>query len=174
MALAELQKALALLYTDVGARAELSADPQGFAKRWGLSAEEGAALGSEVLGSAEVFARSLERKRWDEAARSMPLAGKILGADFPRLFQEYASMIPLGPMRNPALDALQFHRWLRAPGRVCLTPGDRDALRYEAAWLTMQHTKQRLLVLLLWVPGSANRSRATVLWWRWRGKLYYR
>jgi hypothetical protein len=171
MGLAELQRSLARLYTDAAARAELRADPRRFARQCGLSADEGAALEREVLGDAEIFARSLRRKRMDEAARSMPLAGKVLGPDFACLFQKYASATPLGPMRNPALDALDFHRWLLAPGRVNLSPGDRDALRYEAAWLTMLHTNRSFLVLFLQRPGAEKASRSLVVWWRWRGKL---
>jgi hypothetical protein len=76
---------------------------------------------------AEAVARSLRQKRMSEAARSMPLAGQVLGS--------------------------------------------RDALGYEAGWLTMQHTARRFLVRWLVVPGSGTASRSLAVWWRWRGKL---
>jgi hypothetical protein len=171
MALAAVQTALARLCTEAAARAELRADPEAFARRWGLSSEESESLAREVLGEAEAFARSLRRKRMDEAARSMPLARQVLGLSFEPFFARFAAATPLGSTRNPALDALDFHHWLLTSGVTALALDDRHALRYEAAWLTMQHTARRFLALWLLVPNSGSPSRTFAIWWRWRGKL---
>ena len=171
MALATAQAALARLCTDAAARAELRADPEAFSRRWGLSVEESAALARDVLGEAEAFAKTLRRKRLDEATRSMPLAGQVLGPSFAPLFHKYAAATPLGPARNPALDALDFHHWLLAAGDTELSISDIHALRYEAGWLTMQHTKRKFLALWLLIPDSGMPCRSLAVWWRWRGKL---
>ena len=171
MALAAVQTALARLCTEAAARAELRADPEAFARRWGLSVEESESLARDVLGEAEAFALSLRRKRFDEAARSMPLARQVLGPYFAPLFHQYAAATPLGSARNPALDALDFYHWLLTSGAATLALYDRHALRYGAGWLTMQHTPRRLLVLWLLVPNSGTPSRSFAIWWRWRGKL---
>ena len=173
MALAAVQTALARLYTEPEARAALRADPAAFARQWGLSIEESETLAREVLDDAEAFARSLRHKRHDEAAHAMPLARQVLGAGFAAQFHRYAAAHPLGANRNPALDALDFHQWLLTPSGGPLTKRDRHALRYEAAWLTMQHTPRRVHALYLFVPGSGRPRRSLVVWWRWRGRLYH-
>ncbi len=173
MALAAVQTALARLCTEAAARAELRADPEAFARRWSLSVEESESLARDVLGEAEAFAQSLRRKRFEEAARSMPLARQVLGSNFETLFQSYAAATPQGPARNPALDALNFHHWLLTSGDAAPALDERHALRYEVGWLTMQHTPRRFLALWLLVPNSGTPSRTLAIWWRWRGKLYH-
>ena len=166
-----MQAALARLCTDATARAELRDNPVAFMARWGLSTEEREALAREVLDEAEAVAQSLRQKRLSEAARSMPLAVQVLGPRFPSLFHEYAEATPLGRARNPALDALAFHQRLLASRDEALSLCDRDALGYEAGWLTMQYTGRPFLIRWLRVPRSGAASRSLAVWWRWRGKL---
>ena len=169
--LAHLQAALARLYTDAAVREELRCSPEAFAARFGLEESEVAGLVREVLGEVEDFARALHRKRFHEAMRALPRTREILGVRLAALFDEYAAATPLGAARNPALDALAFVQWLLAAHRAGLSAADGDALRYECAWLTMQHTSRRALVRWLLVPGAAGGSRVCAVWWRWRGRL---
>jgi len=169
--LAHLQAALARLYTDAAARAELRHAPGEFAARHGLDEKEVAEIAREVLGEVDDFAQALKRKRFSEAARSMPLARELLGGRFDSLFDEFAALTPTRSARNPALDALAFERWLLAGNRAALPSAESDTLRYELAWLTMQHTNRRILVRWLLPPRSTGGSRAPVVWWRWRGRL---
>lgn len=164
-----MQAAIARLATDAAAREALRADPAAFATRCGLDAEESRWLAGEMSGELEDFARSLRQKRLHEALRSMPLAEELLGERCAALFREYADATPLGPARNPALDALDFHHWLLT--RATLTTPQRDAIQYEAAWITMQHTPRRFLVRFLLVPEAGSASRSVVIWWRRRGKI---
>jgi len=170
MALAALQSALARLYTDAAERAALRADSAAFGARFGLSKEDSATLARDVLGAAEDFAGTLYGKRFHEAARSLPLAGEVLGPRFAPAFADYA-VATAGLARSPAQDALAFHDWLTANQAAELSSVDRDALRYEQGWLLMQHTARRCLLRWLLVPGCEGGSRKLVAWWRWRGRL---
>jgi hypothetical protein len=169
--LAQLQAALARLYTDAGAREELRRAPEEFAARHRLSKEETSDIMREMLGEVDAFARALQRKRFGEAARAMPIAQEILGVRIAALFEDFAALTPLGAARNPALDALAFEQWLLDKNRTLLPAAENDALRYELAWLMMQHTKRRALVRWIVVPRSKRASRVLVVWWRWRGCL---
>ena len=171
--LAHLQAALARLYTDAAAREELRRAPEEFAARHRLNKEETSDIVRELLGEVDAFARALQRKRFGEAARSMPIAREILGIKMGALFKDFAALTPLGAARNPALDALAFEQWLLEKNRALLSAAENDALRYELACLMMQHTKRRALVRWLVVPHSERASRVLVLWWRWRGCLRY-
>jgi hypothetical protein len=173
MGLAELQGALAHLYTDAAARDQLRADRAAFALRHGLSAEEAQALAQDVLDDAQYFAASLFRKRRDETARAMPLAVETLGPRFHGVFQQFAATHPLGAMRNPALDALAFLEWLPAR-EFKLSGNERAALRYTRHWLAMQHSARRFLIRVLHVRGHRRYTLSIAVWWRWRGRLHHR
>lgn len=134
------------------------------------AAGAGGALAGEVLGAAEDFARSLTRKRFEETARSLPQTRAVLGSRFAPWFAEYATATPLAAGHFPALDALNFHAWLRNRKDAGLSSIERDALRYEQGWLTMQNSQRRFLLRWLAVPGEGA-TRVFVGWWRWRGKL---
>jgi hypothetical protein len=170
MGLAEVQAALARLYTSAEAREALSTDPRHFEKEHGLSHEETRQLAGSVLKEADDFARALGRKRFSEAMKAMPNLEK-LEFRIDSLFARYAAATPLGSQRNPALDALCFTRWLLRTADVELSSSDRDAVRYQEARILMQHTGRWLLVRWLLVPDRENASRSVAIWWRWRGRL---
>lgn len=171
MGLAEFQAALARLYTDADARAELRDDQRGFGERYRLSNEETEQLAGSVLNDADDFAGALARKRFSEAAKSMRGVETIVGGRMQEVFARYAAMTSLGIQRNPALDALAFIRWLLDEESGPTSLSDRDGLRYEEARILMQQTGRRFLVRWLFVPNRGNPSRALVIWWRWRGRL---
>lgn len=166
MGLAQLQSALAQLYTQAAAREELQKDPGAFATRHQLTIGEAGELASRVLGDAEDFANALFRKRRDEAAKSIDLVVEKL-PKFAGWFAKYAESNPLGAQRNPALDARDFLRWLRTR----MTNWDLlDRIRYFEARITMMETNRRFLAKWLWSPEDEREQ--LVVWWRWRGKLY--
>jgi len=174
MGLAELQSALARLYTVAEDRALLLSNPADFAARHGLSKAETQMLLGELLPEVQRLAGSLLRKRIQEATRAMPLAKEILGPRFDPALRRFAELHPLGPMRNPALDALDFHRWLLSRKGAELSAGERGGLRYSEGWLSMQNTRRRFLVRVL--PPGAMGVGATrlAIWWRWGGRVRHR
>jgi len=173
MGLAEIQAALAQLYTSADARAELRKDQQCFAERHRLSEEEARQLAGSVLDEADAFATALARKRFSEARKSMHGVEKLLGAKMGELFAQYAAVTPLGIQRNPAFDALAFIRWLLELEVASHSLSDRDALRYEEARILMQHTGRRVLLRWLLVPGNESASRTLAVWWRWGGRMHH-
>ena len=171
MGLAEIQAALAQLYTNAGARAEMRNDHRQFAERHGLSTDEAQQLAESILDEADSFARSLERKRFSEAAKAMPSVRTMLGARMGELFAHYAAATPLGTQRNPALDGLSFIRWLLHFDDTELSRRDKEALRYEESRILMQQSRRLLLVRWVRPPGRASSLRSIAIWWRWRGRL---
>jgi hypothetical protein len=167
MGLAEVQHALARLYTEADARSGLREDREAFAQRFQLSAAEADSLAENVLEEAESFARSLARKRFDEAMRAATLLREILGERLGELFAGYAAVTPLGASRNPALDTLGFIRWLLKRSLFCLS--DFDGLRHEEARLEMLHCQRRFAIRWLQIPGRSTASRCLVVWWRSAG-----
>lgn len=113
MPLAELQTALAHLYTREDARASLETNPAAFAERFGLGPsdrERLAAIGQTRL---HAYADSLDRKRASEAARLLPLSARALGGAFRQNALRYARRFPLAdrPSRY-RVDAVAFARHL--------------------------------------------------------------
>lgn len=114
MPLAELQRALAHLYTRENARERFRADPVGFARTFALQPAELAQLASIGETRLHAYVDSLDRKRANEAARLLPLWARALGTQFRAEFFRYARRVPLG--RGPHRyrdDARRFARYLR-------------------------------------------------------------
>lgn len=171
MGLAEMQSALARLYTSVGAREELRSDCARFAEQHRLSNAEAETLAGSVLDDAEEFASALARKRFAEAIKAIPTVEAILGAKLHELFSAYARVTPLGSQRNPALDALEFIRWILREQRRPFSLCNLDSLRYEEARILMRESNRRLLMRWLHLPGRESTSRQLIVWWRWGGRL---
>jgi hypothetical protein len=170
MGLAQLQRALARLYTEADIRAELKRDRAAFAQRFQLSADETESLAGNVLSEAESFARSLYQKRFGEAMRAAPVLSELLGPPLDELFALYATVTPLGAARNPALDTLGFIRWLLDGKGNRLGLSVIDGLRHEEGRLEMIHSHRRFAIRWVRVSGRASASRSLVIWWRGAGK----
>lgn len=172
MGLAEIQSALAWLYTDAAARAQLLADQQAFGARFGLSHEETKAMAENVQVEVEKFACSLLRKRFNETTRALPQARRILGQKLFGIFERYACETGPATTRDPTRDGLAFDQWLLTNTLIPQTALEKNALRYEIAWLTMQHGTRRFLILWLPLPDRSP-FRSLVMWFRWKHRLHY-
>jgi hypothetical protein len=134
MALAEVQRALARLYTDADTRERFLADAAAAGAALGLSAQETAQLAELPAQQLRFFAASLRRKRLGEVAKLLPLTHQALGAQFARLFWRYAdSYLPGGTKKHPQ-DAIAFAAFI-ADAAPLDPPWAGDLARYEAAWL---------------------------------------
>ena len=87
MALAQVQAALARLYTDEAERAAFLADPQGAACALGLEADDAATLAAIAPQTLRRFADSLKAKSLLDARKMTPLTARALGDDFGRRFE---------------------------------------------------------------------------------------
>lgn len=170
MALTELQAALARLYTSGEARAQLRDDPDVFAAAHGLTPAELDSLRQQAAAAIESFAHSLIHKRANEAAHAIPLTRRLFGEEYSSAFYLFAAQ-GAAQTRDPALDALAFLEWLlSSPGRS-LSPGTRQAARYESAWLRVARGGRRLAAGVFDLPAlrpGARAHRFVAVWWRWR------
>jgi len=193
MGLAEVQTALARLYTDRSARQLLQENEHGFAQSAGLSLAEVSQLRS-MTQEIEEFARSLIAKRLGEVRKRLPVSSRVLaGKDFASLFHRYANgeasecsaSAKVAPGRDPHRDdAVQFVTFLIQHGlQLPTAPAwTIDLLRYESAWLLMADPRRRCLVQRFQFPMQSLvrrlttdlstydfRSRTSLcLWWRYR------
>ncbi|HMD02170.1 MAG TPA: hypothetical protein VKG44_04310 [Candidatus Baltobacteraceae bacterium] len=143
MALAQLQHALAALFTDARERERLVREPSEFARRYSLDPQELTALGALPAGAFRGYADSLERKRVAEVAKLLPRSADALGPAFRRAFFHYArSAAPSGP-GDCRRDARRFARHLqrlpegsRPPARILALLRRESGLgRYRFAFL---------------------------------------
>jgi hypothetical protein len=134
VALADLQRALATLYTDEASRERFRRDPRAFANRFGLSDAEFGQI--RAIGEARIhaYADTLDRKRAAEAARLLPLSARLRGPEFRAAFLAHARVTRLGtgPGRYRD-DALAF---ARRPPVHPLTAFEAAQLR-GGAWLAL-------------------------------------
>jgi len=84
MGLAEVQAALARLFTDEGLRDRFFADPIAVGRSLGLDQAEAVGLSALSARHVEDFAATLRHKRVDDARKVLPLTARSLGGDFGR------------------------------------------------------------------------------------------
>ena len=82
MGLAQVQAALARLFTDAGLRARFFADPIEVGRGLGLDQSETSDLASLSTGHVADFAATLRRKRVDDLRKLLPLTALALGDSF--------------------------------------------------------------------------------------------
>ncbi|MBV9851453.1 MAG: hypothetical protein JO250_17430 [Armatimonadetes bacterium] len=133
MGLAEVQSALARLYTDVSLRERFLADPGVVGQELGLSDEEIAQITHLSAPQLRFFAASLVSKRRQEVEKLLPRTRRALGRQFGTCFARYAvAPIPDG-IHKHWKEALAFAAFLEQSGGQ--PPWVGDVLRYERAWL---------------------------------------
>jgi hypothetical protein len=148
MGLAQVQAALARLYTDAAWRASFLADPEAAGATLGLAAAEARQLAGLAPAQVELVAGSLRRKRLTEVVKLLPLSHRALGPRFAALFWRHAdAYLPRGTKRHRA-DALAFTAYLARAARAepLDPPWAADLLAYEAAWLAASDPGCRVLL----------------------------
>ena len=148
MGLAQVQAALARLYTDAAWRADFLADPEGAGAGLGLQAAEARQLAQLAPGQVQLVAGSLRRKRLNEVAKLLPLSHRVLGPGFAALFWRHAdAYLPRGTKRHRD-DALAFAAFVGRTARAegLEPPWAADLIRYEAAWLAASTPGRRGLL----------------------------
>jgi hypothetical protein len=100
MPLADLQRALASLYTDECARERLRSDPVAFARAYALAPFDVAALAAVGERRLHAYVDSLDRKRASACARNLPLSARVCGPLFRVAFLRYARTAKLREGRH--------------------------------------------------------------------------
>jgi hypothetical protein len=148
MPLAEVQTALARLFTDRKARDVFAREPEAAGRALGLDDLDARALALLAPRALEDFAASLNAKRMLDARKLLPLTAQAFGAAFgPRL-----RAILDGPPRGAAADALALIASLSNNGAVS-TSWAVDVARYEAAFIEMGRRRWGFLVRRLAYPA---------------------
>jgi hypothetical protein len=134
MGLAELQTALARLYTDDAWRAEFFRDPAHTGAQAGLTPQETAQLAAMSEKEVDFFARTLHNKRLNEIHKLLPHTRHALGPAFDAAFRAYAPAYQPDGTKKHRDDALAFVAYL-AQTQADAPAWASDVLRYEAARL---------------------------------------
>jgi hypothetical protein len=137
MGLAELQQALARLYTDSAFRERFFAEPDRVAEELGLQAGDARQLAALSASQVHRFAGTLHRKRLGAARKLLPLTGRVLGGRFEPLFQRYLATRGEGYAGSYRVEAIGFAAFLAETFRA-EDPGSPwipDLVRYESAAL---------------------------------------
>ncbi|HEY9839397.1 MAG: hypothetical protein ACAI44_30495 [Candidatus Sericytochromatia bacterium] len=152
MGLAQLQQALARLYTDesfrerfwtTDANAELNPEYKAeLGRELGLSPAELGQLARLSRERLQYFADSLQQKRYHAVCKLLPHSHRLMPERFRALFQAYApTYLPSGSQKHQ-YDAVQFAAYAAAhpsPDRAQdEAPWQRELLRYEALLLQAQ------------------------------------
>jgi hypothetical protein len=150
VSLARTQTAMARLFTDSAARAELMQDPAGRLPD-GVAAQDAVGLAAEI----ERYAKALIAKRRLDVAKWLPLSAKALGADFGDRMREALVEPPPGA-RADALALVARLQSAREPAWI----GELAA--YEGEFLRAWGPRARLAVRRFrWpVPRIAERLAA--------------
>jgi hypothetical protein len=112
MGLAELQKTLALLYTDTRLREDFFADPARVGGELGLSAEETRRLQELSAAGVNKFADSLCNKRLLGVGKLLPFTRRVLKERFDSDFRLYAAEHRQAEATRYLEDAARFARRL--------------------------------------------------------------
>ena len=147
MGLAQMQEAMARLYTDAALREQFFDDPQSGGGALGLNTDETRQLAQLSRRQVSFFACSLHNKRLIEISKLLPLTHRMLGPRFAELFRRYANThVPAGTKRHRE-EALAFSAFVE---QVAITEGIArwivEAARYQAAWLKMADPSWRYTV----------------------------
>jgi hypothetical protein len=145
MGLAELQTALARLYTDEAWRAEFFRDPARAGATAGLTPAETQQLAALPARDVDFFARTLHDKRLNEIRKLLPHTRRAFGTQFDAAFRAFAPTFRPDGTKKHRDDALAFAAYLHkhsadAPAWAA------DALRYEAARLAALQPGRRFIV----------------------------
>jgi hypothetical protein len=185
MPLVELQTALAHLYTDTAAAELFARDPAAFAREHKLTERELAQLQSLPAKRIRSYARSLTRKRINEARRLLPLTAKALGTAFDMLFSHYASTALLDEHPRYVRDACSFARFLEVQG---VESAVNAVARFETANLQARMSRAlfRIESFAVRLPDIIHAlghnenwrtvplGRSFALWIRWPGAQAFR
>jgi hypothetical protein len=148
MGLAELQHALARLYTNTALRERFFADPVGVARELGFADEEARQLVAISPQRVETFARALHTKRLLQVSKLLPLTNRVLGQRFAAAFRVFAdTSVPTGTKKHlgdASAFAAHVERMLRRERGQ--PPWVLDLLRYEKARIKAADPRRHLVV----------------------------
>lgn len=145
MGLAELQNALARLYTDSELRTRFLENSANVCSELGLKKEEAEQLSKISHNELSFFSDSLIWKRFGEVEKLLPLTKKALGENFRLEFQSFASAYNTTEIKKHLDDAINFCRYLE---KKIETKWMVDVIRFERARLHFGAFNRILIVKL--------------------------
>jgi hypothetical protein len=159
MALAQVQAALARLFTDEAARNAFLEDPQSSARALGLDDDDAATLAGLAPQAIRRFAGGLAAKRVLDARKMTPLTARVLGPAFAEHF--HAATAPLAPGAGRVAQARALAERLAAAARAGAVAPEwiGDLARYEAAFVEASHRWFGVRLLLFRFPIGAIASQ---------------
>lgn len=143
MGLAEIQSALAKLYTDSELRVRFLEDSANVCRELGLKSEDAEHLSKISHDELGFFSDSLIWKRIGEAEKLLPLINKALGEKFRKEFQSFASTYNPTEVKKHLEDAIAFCDYLEKKIEIKWIA---DLIRFEKARLQFGAFNRRLIV----------------------------
>jgi hypothetical protein len=184
MALAEIQSALARLYTDAMLRDRFFAAPLLVGEQLGLSADDASDLARIPRREVDQFAQSLRRKRRDQVRRVVPNAARSIGGRrFAELFERYANESSPRGSKAGLADAAGFVAAVRRWAKDVEPPWAIDLAEYELTWRQATRSGRAPIMRIFRYPvgrlAIASPSEPVVpwttlaIWWRptWCGPV---
>jgi hypothetical protein len=177
MGLAQVQAALAQLAVDPSLRDRFFSDTRGVGISLGLSADDAESLAAISRSGLEQFADSLKWKRREQVRRMIPESGRVLGREFPVLFQRYLDGSAPRGSKADLDDAVAFVQSMgRGVGSI-KPEWVVELACYELAWRQAARAKRLPIVRLFRYPvqrlisgpaaGDVTPGLILALWWRW-------
>lgn len=182
MALADVRRTLARLYTDAGLRERFFGDPVAVGRELGLDEGESGLLARLSASEVKRFADAIHNKRLSGVAKLMPLTQRVLQGRFSAHFMRYADSNPDRNVGHYFEDARAFAEYLeeRLRRERVGSGWTLDLVRFERARIKAADPARRVVMrffrhdISLLVRSVARREahpnvsrRPTVaVWWR--------
>jgi len=152
VALAQLQAALARLFTDANLVEAFCREPGTTARRLGLTAKDAEIFAALDAAAVRNFASALTRKRVLDARKTLPLTYRALGPEFDSLLAAEIAE-PSQPERRGADAALLADRLAARAAQGTVAPAwIGDLARYEAAFLAFERPERGVAILSFRFP----------------------
>lgn len=186
MGLAEIQRALANLYTDERLREHFVRDSLSVGRELGLSEDEAQQIAKIPLSQLSFFSNSLVSKRFGEVVKLMPLTQKVLGKSFDNAFRKFAQDFNPNDIKKHLNDAVTFAKYLESNYQKHINGPDwiLDLIRFERARLIFSGSGKRILIKRFRfdirtlierldkgeIPEQVEKTRLSGIWWRFTDK----
>jgi len=161
MGLAELQQAMAKLWTDAELRKKFIANPESSAHSLGLSSLESQRLASISAEQIESFAQSLRQKRLSSVRSLLPRTCHALGDSFSELFLIHTERFQPRGCHKHRDDALEFAKFLYRNQRTAnISTLAIKTARYESGLLDVYQSGKRIHIRFFFrdVTDAYNRT----------------
>lgn len=169
MSLVETQNFLARIYTDENLRRAFLRAPEQIGREHDLTGAEIAEIIEIFPSEIKTFAETLFYKRLRETEKLLPLTRQNLGAEFEKVFRQFANTFNPQTIKKHLEDAFRFADYLQN----CRTVSDlaKNTAKFERAKLEFWTVRKNLVVKLFAFDAETGaRKKHLKIWLRIGGR----